>query len=238
MDPPTWFERVEASSHQISTNASSGATTPPGLQQQPEVSGHPEIPLRSLLTLCDDALSGYSILYSKGWVAKVLMDDFRGNIAKVEKVCRELEEGNTSPATVTGLLTRAVSRPGGLHGDDGVWGVLWCARTLRFVAELLRALGADPDLPISSAGRQTYQKTLAAYHAPVFGWVVGIIVGIAPSRSWVLSHTLAGMTNKTVTDGCARTSAALTPIPTALIAQLAAAGADFPDKQSALPFGL
>ena len=232
----TWFERVESSASALSMTANFGDTTPPPLQLSAPQQA--EIPLRPLLTLCDDALSGYSILYSKGWVSKILQDDFRGNIAKVEKVCRDLEEDGNAPATVTGVLNRAASRPDGLHGDEGVWGLLWCARTLRFVAELLRTLGDDENLSISSAGRKTYQKTLSAYHAPVFGWAVNIIVGIAPSRSWVLSNTLSGMTNKTVTESCARTARALTPIPTAIIAQLAAAGADFPDKQSALPFGL
>ena len=155
----------------------------------------------------------------------------------MERVCRVLEDEG-KPTTVDSIINRAVSRPGGLHADEGVWGVLWCGRTLRFVAELLRALGADPNLTISSAGRATYQKTLSAYHAAIFGWIVGTIVGIAPSRTWVLSHTLEGMDNVAATAACARTSTALAPIPNAIIAQLAAAGADFQDKQSALPFGI
>lgn len=220
-----WFERVEASAIVMKTSSD-----PAG-----------DIPLRPLLKLCEDALSGYSILYAKGWVSKILQEDFQGNIAKMQRVCVCLEEGRpgaVTQATVGGALTRAAALPNGVHSDEGVWGILWCARTLRFVAELLRALGSDETLSISAAGRATYAKVLSTYHAPVFAFLVGTIVGWAPTRNWVLAHTLEGMVNSDATTACARTAAALAPVPDAIIFALAAANADFPDRISALPFGL
>ena len=73
---PTWFERVEASAVAISLSSVNGTTTPPPpivgtLARQVTLTSDNEIPLRLLLTLCEDALSGYSILYSKGWVSKI-----------------------------------------------------------------------------------------------------------------------------------------------------------------------
>jgi hypothetical protein len=215
----SWFERVESRARDVSLS-------PPG-----------DVSLRALLPLCDAVLAGYPILYSKGWVSDILTGDFRGNIGKLERVCAALEEAGL-PATVAGVLTRAAAKPGGAHDDEGVWGLLWCCRTLRFVAELLRSLGADENLSISAAGRSTYAKTLAAYHASVFSILVSAIVGWAPTRAWVLKHNLDGCSNVAASAACTRTSSTLTPIPEEIIRVLAAAGADFPDRQSSLPFGL
>jgi hypothetical protein len=211
-----WFERVETRAREVSPESLS---------------------LSSLHLLCDAVLEGYPILYSKGWVSDILTGDFRGNIGKLERVCAALKEAGL-PATVAGALSRAAAKPGGAHDDEGIWGILWCCRTLRFVAELLRSLGADENLSISAAGRSTYAKTLAAYHAPVFSWLVSAIVGWAPTRSWVLKHNLDGSSNVAATAACTRTASVLTPVPEEIIRVLAAAGADFPDRQSSLPFGL
>lgn len=151
----------------------------------------------------------------------------------------ELRDGRTLCELINHLAARAAAlAPGGARGAAGVWGALWVARTLGFVAELLRALGADAALPISAAGRATYARTLAPYHAPVFGWLVSWVVGWAPTRAWVLAHKLGGADNAAASAACARAAAALAPLAAAALAVLAAEGADFPDRMSALPFGL
>jgi hypothetical protein len=121
---------------------------------------------------------------------------------------------------------------------DGIWGVLWCARTLRFVGILLSKLGSAPGMSISAGGRATYAEVLQPYHAPVMAWVVGTVVGWAPSRAKVLSSTLQGLSNEEASSRCVATAAELLPLAEALLAHVAAAGMDYPDKISTLPFGL
>jgi hypothetical protein len=223
------------------------------------------LPLAALAAVAREALSGYAILYSDGAVARILGDDLRGNLAKMDAAAAALgaadvgaaapgaggpaaaaapgaggsTAADAAPAATLGALLRAAAlAPGGARGAAGVWGALWVARTLGFVAELLRALGADAALPISAAGRATYARTLAPYHAPVFGWLVSWVVGWAPTRAWVLAHKLGGADNAAASAACARAAAALAPLAAAALAVLAAEGADFPDRMSALPFGL
>lgn len=204
----TWFARVEVAAAAFSE----GRT------------------IALLVELCARVLDGYPILYSDGMVAKVLSDDLSGNM-------RKLAASAATDPTAT-LHTLLASHSGRLRDSESVWGALWCTRTLEFVAELLRALGADADLSIASAGRATYSKTLSRYHAPVFSWLVSFILGWAPTRGRVLATNLSGHDNATVTAACARAAGALTPVVEGLLHSLRDAGADFPDKQSALPFGL
>ena len=210
-----WFGRVQAAS-QTATEAA-------------------DLPLAPILATAREALSGYSILYSDGTVARILGDDLRANIAKLESGAASL---GMERATLGALLARAACAPGGAHEDAGVWGALWVSRTLAFVAELLRALGADHALSLSSAGRQTYKAVLAPYHAPIFGWLVGFIVGWAPTRAWVLANKLGGADNALASAACARAAAALAPLAAAMRAALVQAGANFPDRVSSLPFGV
>lgn len=230
-----WFDRVTASAASLpATDAS--------------------IPLRGLIALSREVVSGYCILYGDGIITRILTDDMVGNINRLAHTLAQMEAPppttaaapSTLPAaygpsgpTLAHLLqwrARPDSPPPSPH-DAGVYGARWVARTLRFVAILLRKLGADPALQISDAGRATYALTIAPFHAPVMAFVVGFVLRWAPRRQWVLDVPLKGASAETASAACAALSGLVGAVAEGVGAALAEAGLDYADKISAIPGG-
>jgi Glycolipid transfer protein (GLTP) len=189
-------------------------------------------PLKPLIQLCRTVVTGYPILYASGFVSKILSDDLNGNVSRLEKAVAELEAKHISEPLVADLLEHNPS-----PGDSGVYGLRWVGRTLLFVSLLLERLGNDLKLSISQAGRDVYGIVLQKHHAPVFGFVVKTVLYWAPTRAWVLSHTLPGATNEAASAACKALSAELSPLALSLVNHAHPCLA-FNDVISSLPFGL
>lgn len=215
------------------------------------------LPMSSLLELSKVVMEGYQILYGKGLIHKILSDDLTSNINRVRSTLEEMERERSALAIATTTIPTpsTLQRPG-LDYDpatgptlahltafsptpdsQGVYGVRWISRTLQFVVILLGKLGADLDLSISKAGRETYAVTIGPYHAPVMSFVVRCVLYWAPSRQWALHNSLGGATNEATSAACTRLSQALCPIPEAITAHLESKGLNFKDVISSVPGG-
>lgn len=211
------------------------------------------LPVSSLLELSKVMMEGYQILYGKGLIHKILSDDLTSNINRVRSTLEEMERERSALSQATpsaspqrpGLDYDPATGPTLAHltafsptlDSQGVYGVRWISRTLQFVVILLGKLGADLDLSISKAGRETYAVTIGPYHAPVMSFVVRCVLYWAPSRQWALHNSLGGATNETTSVACTRLSQALGPIPEAIIAHLESKDLNFKDVISSVPGG-
>jgi len=197
-----------------------------------------DVPLKGLIDLCKVVLRGYGILYGDGLIKRVLHDDLNSNISRVEQTLQEMDEKGVVPLDgKLGMALNDLTIFCALPESGGCYGIRWICRTLRFVVVLLSKLGEDPNLSISVAGRATYKEVLSQYHAPVMQFVVGCVLYWAPTRAWVLSHTLNGATNELATASCAKLALALSPVPAAIEEHLNKMGLDYNDRISSVPGG-
>jgi hypothetical protein len=183
-----------------------------------------------------------------------------GNMRKLESALQAMEvaaveDRKRSQPSPTGSGRSSSSLPGlgydpavgAYFGDlstyfpeasaEGIYGARWITRILRFVTLLLQQLGSQPELSISLAGRATYTQVIAPFHAPVMSWVVKCVLYWAPSRAWVLKHSLGGASNEAASAACLRAAAALGPLAQACHAHLESRGLNYPDLISAVPGG-
>jgi hypothetical protein len=197
------------------------------------------MPLRGLIALCKEVVTGYPILYGSGVISKILGDDMASNIGRLEGAADALEarSGGGGDGGGSATLGDLLSAPGASPHEAGVYGARWVSRTLRFVALLLQKLGADPALSISAAGRATYTVAIAPYHQPVMAAVVSFVLWWAPSRAWVLSGPLGGASNQAASTACAALSVLVGPVAEAVERALEDKKFNFHDRISAIPGG-